>query len=560
MTMTAVPTAPPASRSPGRRWWVWVIPLAVAALAAAGYWAWTGWSAARADSAANYKFQPVAPAEMQVKVHKDGELQSVENVEIMSLVEGLSTIVQIVKEGAYVNQGDVLVQLDGSLIRQKIEDTTLDLQRAESDVAAARNVLEIQQTQNEANLEAAKVDVALAKLSVQEYTDGVYPADLATAEVTLRMAKITEANKQDDLKQTRELFGKGFVNLADVKQAELALETTKNDVNKAASGLNVLSKYSHPMMLAGKESYLRQADQKLARTKVENQNNLTKAETALLTTETAKKILDRRMARLKEQLDFCTIKAPSSGLVVYNSTNRSDAAPIQEGTQVRERQVLLRLPDTSAMKAVVRINESQVIRLALNQQAFVAITGMREQVHASLTRISPVSDSSSRWMNPDTREYPVELTLDWTPPNLKPGIGVQVEIMVDNIPNAITVPLSAIYSAGADNFVFVRPAESGSPVPRKVEVGVANETHVRVVNGLKSGEQVVLLQAGQGRDMLEKAGIQPAPNDQPKARKPDGKKADPAGKKAQPPTAISSQKTVKAVEAAGKKARTDASQ
>src|SRR5438309_1805429 len=112
MTTIALPTAPLEPRSSRRRWWVWVLPLAVAALAAAGYWAWTGWSASRADAAANYKFQPVVAGEMQVKVHKDGELQSVENVEIMSMVEGLSTIVQIVKEGAYVNQGDVLVQLD----------------------------------------------------------------------------------------------------------------------------------------------------------------------------------------------------------------------------------------------------------------------------------------------------------------------------------------------------------------------------------------------------------------------------------------------------------------
>jgi multidrug efflux pump subunit AcrA (membrane-fusion protein) len=57
--------------------------------------------------------------------------------------------VQIVKEGASVNAGDVLVQLDSSAIRQKIEDTTLELQRAESDVATARNAVEITRSQNE---------------------------------------------------------------------------------------------------------------------------------------------------------------------------------------------------------------------------------------------------------------------------------------------------------------------------------------------------------------------------------------------------------------------------
>lgn len=520
MTTLAVPPFSP-SRPRFRAIFV-VVPFLVALLAGLGYWGWTAWAASRSDNAIVFKFQNVTASEMQVKVNKDGELQSVNNIEIMSLVEGLSAIVQIVKEGAIVNKDDVLVSLDSSLIRQKIEDSTIELQRAEADVATARNALEIQKSQNDANLEAGEVDVRLSKLAIEQYLDGTYPQDLSTAQVTLHMAKITLANKEDDLKQTKELYTKGFVNLADVKNAELALETVKNDVDKASSSLTVLSRYTHPMMLAGKESYQKQTEQKLTRTRVENQNNLTKAVTALDTQEAAKKVMERRLARLKEQLEYCTIKAPSSGLVVYNNaSSRGDSGqPIQEGTQVRERQILLRLPDTSAMKAVVRINESQVIRLQLGQRAVIRVTGIREPIGATLTRISPVSDSSTRWMNPDTREYPVELALDWTPPNLKPGIGVQVEIMVESIPDAVAVPLAAIYSAGADNFVFAKADQQGAVSPRKVQIGVANETHVRIVQGIKSGEAVVLLQAGQGRDLLEKAGIQPSPGEQPKIRKP----------------------------------------
>jgi HlyD family secretion protein len=553
MTMMAVPppAIAPVSRPAGRRWWVWfvLLPAGSALAAAGGYWGWTNWSASRAAAAATpVKWHLVAAGEMQVKVHKDGELQAVNNTEIMSLVEGVSTIVQIVKEGAFVNAGDTLVTLDSSLIRQKIEDTTLELQRAESDVAAARNVLEIQRSQNEANLEAADVDVQLGKLSIQQYMEGTFPQELDTAKTLLAMKQTMRDNKADDLKQVRDLYAKNFVNLADVKAAELALRTVDNEYAEAATTLKVLQDYTHPMMLAGKQSYMKQAQQKFARTKVENQNNLTKATTALETQEAAKKIMERRLERFKEQLEYCTIKAPQAGLVVYNNMGgRGDSqAPIQEGTQVRERQILLRLPDTSAMKAVVRINEGQVIRLKHEQRAVVRVTGLREPIGASLTRISPVSDSSSRWMNPDTREYPVELALDWTPPNLKPGIGVQVEILVDQVADAVSVPLAAIYSAGADNFVF---AKGGSPAaadaggdavdsalasPRKVNVGVANETHVRIVDGLKPGEQVVLLQAGQGRELLERAGIQPSPNDQPKIRKPGGIKAKPNGKPAAP--------------------------
>jgi hypothetical protein len=41
----------------------------------------------------------------------------------------------------------------------------------------------------------------------------------------------------------------------------------------------------------------------------------------------------------------------------------------------------------------------------------------------------------------------------------------------------------------------------------KVQVGEVNETHAAVTSGISAGAQVLLLGAGQGRDLLEKAGI-----------------------------------------------------
>lgn len=535
MTTLAVPTdAPLPERS--RKWLGLVAVVGLLLLIGVGFYFGRSYLAAGNDNGiADFKFYSITPSEMQVKVFKDGELHALNSTEIMSNVEGIATIVQIVKEGAIVNAGDVLVELDSSAIRQRIEDTTLELQRAESDVAAARNTLAIQKSQNDANLEAALVDVELGKLAIQQYVDGTYPQELYTAETTLKMAEIKLANKEDDFKQIKELYTKNFVNLADVKAAELDLETVRNDVSKAQGALTVLSKFTHPMTLAGKQSYLKQSEQKLARTKVENQNNLTKAETALETQETAKKIMERRLGRLQEQLEYCSIKAPQSGLVVYNNSNSRDGGqPMQEGAQVRERQVMLRLPDTSAMKAVVRINETQVIRLAMGQRAIVRVTGIREPIGASVTRISPVSDSSSRFFSPDTREYPVELALDWTPPNLKPGIGVGVEILVDSIPDALSVPLASIYSAGADTYVFEKAADGQSVKPRKVTVGVANETHVLIADGVQAGTQVLLLQAGQGRELLEKAGIRPRVEDEAPMRKPEkpGAEGGPGGARA----------------------------
>jgi multidrug resistance efflux pump len=158
-------------------------------------------------------------------------------------------------------------------------------------------------------------------------------------------------------------------------------------------------------------------------------------------------VLKRRMERYQEQFAACTIIAPADGLVVYSTSgDRNAQNALQEGSQVRERQALLRLPDTSSMKAVLRIGESQVWRLREGMRAKVNLTN-GPPMDATLSAISVLSDNSQRWWN-DAKEYPVDLTLDQTPPSLKPGMGVKCEILIDRADNALAVPLSSIYTAG----------------------------------------------------------------------------------------------------------------
>jgi multidrug resistance efflux pump len=518
MTMLAVPFS-----QKSRGVLPWVATATVVALVLGGaVWGVSKWAAGGGGSstAASGKFYAVAPIDFDVKVAKDGELAAVNNIEILNLVEGTSTIVQIVKEGAYVKKGDVLVELDSAEIRQKIEDATLEKQKSEADLVVAREMRAIQESENAANLEAAQVEVELASLALKQYVEGTYPQELADAETAVKMADTTVKNKQEDLEQTQSLYGKGFVTGSDVKESELALIEAKNTQASSRMKLKVLKEYSYPSDLADKKSNLVQAEQSLARVQKRNASNLSKViadEKAAEQTLVTKK---RRVEHLNQQLALCVIKAPTDGLVVYAGDRNYQQSQIAEGVQVRERQQLLRLPDTSSMKAVVRINESHVPKLRHGQKAMVKIVGVAEPVAATLTKISPLADSGSRWWNPDLKEYPVELTLDKTPRDVKPGIGVQAEIFTDRLDDVLAVPLAAIYSDRSSNYVFVRES-SEELKPVAVKIGEANETHARVATGLNAGADVLILEAGQGRELLERAGI--STSDTKTDRPPDDK-------------------------------------
>src|SRR5690242_4145988 len=127
MTVVSIPPHPHpiedvAPANGRRRLAMVLVPILGAALAVGAYWSYVKFSTRAGPSLAGAKFFAITPADMEIKVSKDGELQAVNNIDIQCQVEGGSTIVQLVKEGTSVKKGDVLVVLDSSLIRQKMED------------------------------------------------------------------------------------------------------------------------------------------------------------------------------------------------------------------------------------------------------------------------------------------------------------------------------------------------------------------------------------------------------------------------------------------------------
>src|SRR5438270_12704598 len=118
------------------------------------------------------EFYTAATMDMDVAISKDGELSAVNNVDIVNPIEGLATMLDIAKEGSFVKKGDIVVRMDSADIQQKMENCTLEMQKAESDLTAAQEAKEIQDSKNAADLEAAQVELTLARLDLLQYTDG----------------------------------------------------------------------------------------------------------------------------------------------------------------------------------------------------------------------------------------------------------------------------------------------------------------------------------------------------------------------------------------------------
>lgn len=457
-------------------------------------------------------FMPVTRGSIDVVIRKDGELQSVKFIDLLSGVEGMNTIRSIVPEGTFVKKDDVVAEIDSSEIKRKVQSSLLDVKKAENDFTAAQEQRRIQESKNTADFEAANVELRLAKIDLKSYTEGEYPQKLAEAQRNLEMAKITLRKQEQNLAQTRSLLDKGYMTSTDMEKSQLELVTAQNDFEKKSADLRVLSQYTHEKDQADKENKVAQAEKKVARTNAENAANLSQKVADEQTKEQALLIQKSTLDHWQQELDACTLKAPSDGMVVYGSSVNTmffRESPIQAGAKIMEQQLLARLPDTSAMKVVARIAESNAAKLRIDKtngmRATVKIQSTGEVVPATVTSVSVLPDNTMRWLNPDLKEYPVDVTLDRTPAGLKPGASATVEILVQHLEEVLTVPLAAIYSLGSDQYAFVRDGQRVRPT--KVTLGATNETVAEVTSGLDVGKEVLVLQLGEGQKLLEAAGI-----------------------------------------------------
>lgn len=459
----------------------------------------------------NRNFYTVVPMDLTVRLFEDGELEAVHNIDIKCEVDNEPAIQTLIDEGTAVKKGDVLMTLDSSDISQKIEDTALQLEQVKADLITAQELLEIQKNQNAADLEAAQVNVQLATLDLAQYDKGMYPEQLQTAQTEYQMAQLTYSKAEETLSQTRELFRKQFVTETAVKNDQMTVTTAQNELDKAKTTLKVLKDYSREIEMAVRRNNLSQGQQRLATTRRVNANHLSQREAEVRTQQRTLGVLQRRMSRYQAQFAACTIKAPADGLVIYGSTfDRWNRGAIQIGNSVRREQLLFRLPDKTAMKAVVLVQEAQRGRIKPGMPARVKVVGIPTPIDALVTKISVLPDASAYSFNPDLRVYTVELALASSPSVLKPGLGLTAEIETDQLNSVAAVPMAAIHTSGQDRYIFVK---NGNEVePRKVTIGKTTDRFAELLDGgVHNGEEVLTLGPNDGNDLLAHAGILPSP-------------------------------------------------
>jgi len=377
------------------------------------------------------------------------------------------------REGDYVREGQVIVQLENPQINIAVE-------RAENNFSQA---------------------LAAHNLSNSRLLEGIFQAEaqllvIDKAAAELALAKIRwEENKRKHLNQER-LFEAGGLHTEAILVSRFSIEAEWEQI-----------------LLMERELDIRRIgcrDQDLVMAGIDVPSDETERRNALvyLMTSTLRAELEASQARLdaaeKELASFnitlseLSIHSPASGIV--------GARYLEEGERVRLQDKIISLIDTASLYAIFPVREKDALRIEKGMPASVLIDGTGDIFDGIVDLVYPQADSQTLsflvrvlLLEPQPGSVNRNLSANGSAFNtglhdvsrLKPGMFTRVTVTLGPPKRSVYIPESAVFNTkNNEGSVFI--INGSILTERNITFGHLYGEEREVITGLNAGELIVL--------------------------------------------------------------------
>jgi len=466
---------------------VWLLLFLLAAIAGATYA-----FRSRKPVAQTNSYYTVKRGDFLVSLVEGGTLRAVQELIIRNELEGGTTIVSVVPEGTTVKQGELLVELDSSGLKEKIANQEVTVQNAEGSYSKAKEDLEIQKLTMDASVKDATLKVEFAISDLEKYKEGDWPQQERAIQARITIAQEEMQRAQDRLNWTKTLEAKGYATKDELKADTLTMKRQEITIAQADEELRLATKYTYPKSVRQLEAALDTARLSLLQVRQKATSTIKSYESDVTAKQNTLELQRERLADMKRQLELTKIYAPQDGLVVYATGSASGSGIlIEQGASIRQKQDLLKLPDVTQMMIEVKVHESHVRQVKPGLGAYVTIDSLPDKQFTGIVKkVAVLPDTTSRYYNPNMKVYTTEVWINESLSDIKPGVSGRAEIVVTNLQQVLTVPIQAVTTVKGQQVCFVQRDEKDQSVP--VEVGLFNDRMIEIRKGLAEGDRVLL--------------------------------------------------------------------
>ena len=194
----------------------------------------------------------------------------------------------------------------------------------------------------------------------------------------------------------------------------------------------------------------------------------------------------------KSRIAQMEIKSPITGFLSYVSNYSQgwmNAKPFKVGDNVFAGMQLADIPDLTTLQLDGKVEEIDRGRISVQQDVRVRIDSLPElTIPAKIVQISLLAEQSNDF--PPTRSFRAYAPIPHPDPRLRPGMNGGMDIILNRIPNAISIPAKALFTHAGRPTVYLQTSSDYRRV--EVQVQARNPDEV-AVTGLPAGSLVALV-------------------------------------------------------------------
>jgi multidrug resistance efflux pump len=326
-------------------------------------------------------------------------------------VSGTLQIIHLLKTGAAVKAGDVVVEFDPSEQEFNLEQSRSQLAEAEQEITKAKADAEVKQAEDKVALLKAKFDVRRAELEVSR----------------------NELVSEIDAKK----------NLLNLDEAKRRLAQLEQDVNSRAA--------SNAASIALLEE---------------------KRRTALLGMQQAQRNIDNMKVKapidglvsVKENMD-------ASGGMMFPGMQLPE---YREGDLVYPGRFMAEVMDVSQMEAVAKVFENDRPNVSLGQSAEIHVDAQPDAVFQAKVKTIAGMASKRDWGTDTIKRFDVTFDLLSHSAEIRPGTSAEVLVKGAQIKDQLYVPTQCVFDKDGKLVVYVKHGDRFEPVEAKIKFRTEN--------------------------------------------------------------------------------------
>ncbi len=372
--------------------------------------------------------------------------------------------------GDTVNEGDLLVTYD-------IEDTQRELKDKLAEANASVENAKISLSELSAPVEGAELlelqnQVVNAEKNIKDTQSQIDSYDIKIAQ-----AQTEVDNAKRTMEDNAQLLTVGGISQQEYDNAEQAyqkaldtLTQTQNDKQTAE-----LSLQTAELSLQKAQLNLEESQNKTSSTAT--QNSIKKQQNTL---ETAQ----RNVSSIQYNINKLTAAtySPISGTVIESNA--------VEGQMLTDSTVMMKIADLSNLDVEAYVSEYDIAQIEVGQKVEMTSDGIEGKVYTgTVTKIEPTASTQSTMSGSET-VVPIVVHME-DPDELMKPFSLDLEIIVQDLSDAVYVPLSAVGKNKDNSYYVYKVAENDVLQKTDITLGSTNDTSAVIESGVTVGERIV---------------------------------------------------------------------